>query len=52
MAKANTPKRVIYACGLVVVASILFLMIYSGMFEGFGDAVFDIAKEIVKFFLH
>jgi len=51
MAQASTPKRVIYACGLVVVASILFLMIYSGMFEGFGDAVFDFAKEIVKFFI-
>lgn len=51
VAPDSTPKRVIYACGLVAVASILFLMIYSGMFEGFGDAVFDIAKEIVKFFI-
>jgi len=26
-------------------------MIYSGMFEGAGDAIFEFAKEIVKFFL-
>jgi hypothetical protein len=40
-----------YACGLVVAASILFLMIYSGALEGVGEAVFDFVKEIVKFFI-
>jgi hypothetical protein len=51
MAQASTPKRVIYAFGLVVVASVLFLMIYSGMLEGAGEALFDLVKEIVKFFI-
>lgn len=51
MAEASTPKRVIYACGLVAAVSILFLMIYSGVFEGAGEALFELAKEIVKFFL-
>jgi hypothetical protein len=51
MAYARTPVRVIYACGLVIAASILFLMIYSGMLEGVGEAVFDFVKEIVKFFI-
>jgi hypothetical protein len=51
MDQASTPKRVIYACILVVVATVFFLMIYSGMLDGVGDALFDFAKEIVKFFL-
>jgi hypothetical protein len=51
MAQARTPVRVIYACGLVVIGSVLFLMIYSGMLEGAGDALFDLVKEIVKFFV-
>jgi len=32
-------------------SSVLFLMIYSGMLEGVGEALFDFVKEIVKFFL-
>jgi hypothetical protein len=51
MAYARTPVRVIYACGLVIAASILFLMIYSGVLEGVGEAIFDFVKEIVKFFI-
>jgi len=51
MAYARTPVRVIYACGLLIAASILFLMIYSGMLEGVGEAVFDFVKEIVKFLI-
>jgi hypothetical protein len=51
MAQARTPVRVMYACGLVVVGSVLFLMIYSGMLEGVGEAIFDVVKEIVKFFI-
>jgi hypothetical protein len=49
--EAKTPVRVMYACGLVIVGSILFLMIYSGMLEGVGEAIFDFVKEIVKFFI-
>jgi hypothetical protein len=49
--EARTPVRVVYVCGLVVVGSILFLMIYSGMLEGVGEALFDFVKEIVKFFI-
>jgi hypothetical protein len=51
MPHARTHVRVLYACGLVVAGAVLFLMIYLGMFEGAGDALFDLAKEIVKFFL-
>jgi hypothetical protein len=51
MAQARTPIRVVYACGLVIVGTILFLMIYSGMLDGVGEAIFDLAKEIIKFFL-
>ena len=40
-----------YACGLVVAGSVLFLMIYSGMLEGVGEAIFDLVKEVVKFFI-
>jgi hypothetical protein len=51
MAQARTPVRVMYACGLVVAGSVLFLMIYSGMLEGVGEAIFDLVKEIVKSFI-
>ncbi len=50
MDQASTPKRVIYACVLVV-ATVFFLLIYSGMLNEVGEALFDLAKEIVKFFL-
>jgi hypothetical protein len=49
--EARTPVRVMYACGLVIVGTVLFLMIYSGMLEGVGEAIFDFVKEIVKFFI-
>jgi hypothetical protein len=49
--EARTPVRVMYACGLVIAGTILFLMIYSGMLEGVGEAIFDFVKEIVKFFI-
>ena len=45
MAQARTPARVMYACGLVIVGSILFLMIYSGMLEGVGEAIFGNAAH-------
>jgi len=32
-------------------AQFLFLIIYSGMLEGAGEAIFDLVKEIVKFFI-
>jgi hypothetical protein len=51
MDQASTPKRVIYACILVVMATVFSLMIYSGMLDGVGEALFDLAKEIAKFFL-
>ncbi len=51
MDQTSTPKRVIYACILVVVATVFFLLIYSGMLNEVGEALFEIAKEIAKFFL-
>jgi hypothetical protein len=51
MAQARTPVRVIYACGLVVAGTIFFLMVYSGMLDSVGEAIFELAKEIIKFFL-
>jgi hypothetical protein len=51
MDQASTPKRVIYACILVVVAIVFFLLIYSGMLNEVGEALFEMAKEIAKFFL-
>jgi hypothetical protein len=51
MDPASTPRRIIYACILVVVGTVFFLMIYSGMLDGVGEALFDFAKEIAKFFL-
>jgi hypothetical protein len=51
MDQASTPRRVIYACILVVVAILFFLLIYSGMLNEVGEALFEMAKEIAKFFL-
>jgi hypothetical protein len=51
MSEARTHVRVIYACVFVVAGTILFLMIYSGTLDSLGEALFEMAKEIVKFFL-
>jgi hypothetical protein len=51
MAQAPVPVRVIYVCGFVAAGSILFLLIYTGVFQGVGEEIFEMAKEIVKFFL-
>ena len=51
MAQARTPLHIIYACISVVAITILFLLIYSGMLNEVGEALFDLMKEIAKFFL-
>ena len=51
MSEARTHVRIIYACVLVVFATILFLMIYTETLDAVGEALFEIAKEIAKFFL-
>jgi hypothetical protein len=50
MAQARTPVAVIYACGLLTAGLLLFLMIYSGMFDGAWDALLDLLRELTKYF--
>lgn len=51
MAQARTPLHIIYACISVVAVTLLFLMIYSGMLNEVGEGIFELMKEIAKFFL-
>lgn len=51
MSQARTPVTLIYAFGLLAVGLVLVLMNYFGMFEGLWDPLFDVMKEIAKFFL-
>jgi hypothetical protein len=51
MSQARTPVSVIYACGLLTAALVLFLLFYFGVFDGLWDALYDLAKEIARFFM-
>jgi hypothetical protein len=43
-------RSVIYFCWLSTFILMIFIMAYAGMFDGLGDALYDIAKPIAKFF--
>ncbi len=48
MSQARAPVAVIYACGLVTGVLILFLMAYSGMFDGAWDALIDLLTDLAR----
>jgi hypothetical protein len=43
-------RSIIYFCWFSTFVLAIAIMAYAGMFDGLGDALYDIAKPIAKFF--
>jgi len=50
MPRDRRTAAVVYGCGLMTVGIVLGLMGYLGVFDGLGDALFEMAKDVAKFF--
>jgi len=51
MAQPRIPVRgVVYFCWFSAAVLMVFLMTYMGVFDGLGDAMYELLKPIGKFF--
>ncbi len=46
----SSVRAVVYFCWFSAAAMILLLMTYTGVFDGLGDAIYELLKPIGRFF--